>query len=357
MKNYLTSKPIRTVVYGVAGLATMLTTVRADEPEAPAPNKWNVSFSGNVLFNMSAKFKGQLVAPAAGSGSSVHPGAQNYDNGYVGRDISDDPNLSSYWGYSDASQQILSGSDVVGLNFERTTVATMPSGSSKDADASFGGEVLLRRELLQRDKYRAGLELGFSYNPVSVHQGYNFTADGQRTSYTYNMVAPIDSTFFPPPGYEGPFNGIGPLINPTEIVGATTILPNAVAVTGSRSIDADIFGFRFGPYFELPLSRKFSAAVSAGVMLAVISDDVKWTQTLTTSASTTTASVSESSSGLIAGGYVGLDANYRLSERWSVVAGARFQGLGTYEHSVGAGKMQLDLGSAFSVNLGIGWNF
>lgn len=363
MKNYLTSNQCRAVLCGVAGLATLLTNVQAAESGEPTESKWKVSVSANAMFNLSAKFKGHpgLATPTS---PNAQPGAENYDNGFAGLDISGDPNFSSYWGYSDASQQIVSGPDVTGLTFERTTLVGGSSGSSsKDADVSFGGEVLLRRELFKRENLRGGLEFGFSYNPVSVSSSSSYTADGERTSYTYNMAAPIDSTFFPPPGYQGSSSGIGPLINPTPIVGPTTSIPGAVLVTGSRNVDADIFGFRVGPYLELPVTKKFSAAISAGVMVAVIADDVSWTENFSVNTSTTTgflnstSSASESSTGVVAGGYVGLDAGYEFTKNWSVVAGARFQSLGSYQHSLGAGKMELDLGSAFSVNVGIGWSF
>src|ERR1043165_3181297 len=132
MKNYLTSNQCRAILCGAVGLATLLTTARAADSGEQYESKWKVSVSANAMFNLSAKFKGH-PALATPSGPNDHPGAANYDNGYVGRDVSDDPNFSSYWGYSDASQQIHSGTDVIGLNYERTTLlGGSSSSSSKD---------------------------------------------------------------------------------------------------------------------------------------------------------------------------------------------------------------------------------
>ena len=69
------------------------------------------------------------------------------------------------------------------------------------------------------------------------------------------------------------------------------------------------------------------------------------------------SSVSGTSWGVTAGFYAGVDLNYQLSRRWAVVAGAKFLDAGTYTHELGQGQMNLDLGKAFSFNLGAGFSF
>ena len=52
--------------------------------------------------------------------------------------------------------------------------------------------------------------------------------------------------------------------------GASALVPNAVLVSGKRAADANIFGFRVGPYLEVPIMKNLSAQVSAGGLLAVL---------------------------------------------------------------------------------------
>jgi len=362
MKNHSTNHQCRALLCGISSLATLLSAMPATRADEPATSKWRASFSGNSLFNVSANFKGHPATPTL-AGPNNMPGAENYDNGYVGRDISNDPDYSTYWGYTQSGQPIYSGSGIIGLNFERTTAAAGLSSPDKDASVSFGGELALRRDLAQRGNLRLGLEFGFSYNPVGIHDLAGYTTDGQRSGYTYNLPGPVDSALFPPPGYQGPYNGLGLIINPTAIPGATTVASDAVLVTGSRKVDADIFGFRLGPYLEFALSDKFHAALSVGGMAAIVQDDVRWSENLSVSTATMSgywtgsSSASDSSSGVVGGVYAGLGLGYRLTDKLGITAGARFQSLCTYGHNFGAGEMELDFGSAVTAHVGISWNF
>jgi hypothetical protein len=289
------------------------------------------------------------------------PGAVNYDNGYVGLDISGDPNYSTYWGYNQASQQILSGGNVVGLNYQKTTVPTGIGSPSADADPAPGAEITLRRQLTEWGPARFGLELGADYNHAEVNDSSSYSAAAKQTAYSYAFPVPVAPGLFPPPGYQGPFNGAGLNINPTATTGGSISVPNAVSISGKRDVTADLFGFRFGPYVELPVTKRFSASLSAGVLVALVYDSVTWSENLSVNTGSVvwsgSSSVSGDSVGVTAGVYVGGDLSYKLSKDWSVIGGVKFQDAGTYTHDIGAGKMDLNLGHAISANLGIGYSF
>jgi hypothetical protein len=326
------------------------------------PSNWQVRVSANTMFNVSASLKGHPGSPLLSS-SHDQPGAANYDNGYVGRDVSGDPNFSSYWGYSQSSQQIISGGNVVGVNYERTTPLPNAGSPSKDADPSPGGEITLRRQIAKWGKARSGLELGASYNYVNLKDASAYSTAGQRVGYSYNLPYPVDASLFPPAGYQGPFNGLGVILNPTPTLGQTTVVPNTVSVSGSREVDADIFGFRLGPYLELPISKRFSASISAGALLTVVSDRATWSENLTVNTATVNgywigqSSVADDSCDVTAGFYAGADLGYLLSKNWALFGGVRFQDAGTFTHHLGQGQMDLNLGQTVSVNFGIGFNF
>ena len=359
MKTFLITLQCRRILCCAVGLSASVLSARADDDTASA---WQVRVSANTLFNVSARFKGHPGLPLLTS-SHDQPGAANYDNGYVGRDISGDPNLSTYWGYNQSSQQIISGGNVTGLNYQRTTPLAGQSSPSMDADPSVGGEITLRRQLGKWHELRYGLELGASYNHVDLKDNSSYMTTGQRTGYSYGLAAPINAGLFPPAGYQGPHNGLGPVINPTPTAGSSSAVPNAVLVSGSREVNADIFGFRFGPYFELPITKKLSTSVSAGGAVALVHDHVSWTEQLAVNTATDNgywtgqSSVSGDSVGATAGFYAGADLNYLLSKGWTLFGGIRFQDAGTYSHHIGQGQVDLNLGQTFTVDLGVGYSF
>jgi outer membrane scaffolding protein for murein synthesis (MipA/OmpV family) len=60
---------------------------------------------------------------------------------------------------------------------------------------------------------------------------------------------------------------------------------------------------------------------------------------------------------LLWGGYVGLDADYKISEHWGVSGGVQFQDLGNYNHSFGGREVNLDLSRSLFFLVGISYNF
>jgi len=187
--------------------------------------------------------------------------------------------------------------------------------------------------------------------------------DGQRTDYTHGLAAAMPAGLFPPAGYQGPYSGLGPNLNPTPTAGQTTTSVGAVLASGSREVDADIFGFRFGPYLELPITRRFSVSASAGLALALVHDQVWWTEQLAVNTAnvnhywTGQSSVAGDSLGVTAGFYLGAGVNYYLSPKLRLFGGGRFQDAGTYRHEIGQGEMNLDLRQAFNLELGLGYSF
>lgn len=359
MKTFLTTSQCRAILCCAAGLSASVLPALADDDAA---SSWQVRASANTLFNVSASFKGHPASPLLTSGHD-QPGAANYDNGYVGRDVSGDPNLSTYWGYNQSRQQIISGGNVTGLNYERTTPLAGQSSPRMDADPSAGVDITLRRQLGKWHEVRYGLELGASFNQAHLKDDSSYLTAGQRTGYSYGMLAPIDAGLFPPAGYQGPYNGLGPIINPTPTAGQSSMVPGAVQVSGSREVNADIFGFRFGPYLELPITKKLSASVSAGGAVALVHDHVSWSEQLAVNSATVNgywtgqSSASGDSVGVTAGFYAGADLNYLLSKNWTLFAGARFQDAGTYSHHIGQGQVDLNLGQTVSLEMGVGYSF
>ena len=330
---------------------------------ADSNGNYRVSFSLGAAFNISAKFSGHPGALNLQSSQS-QAGAANFDNGFVGADVSGDPNLTTFWGYSRVNQPVADGNgNVIGLNYERTTVAADSMSPKIDADPSLAGEILLRRSISTSGGRTIGVELGVSYMSLSLHDDSAYTVDGQRTGYSFALPSPVNAELFPPPGYQGPFNGLGLNLNQSQTTGQTVAAPAAIAVSGSRRIDADVFGFRLGPYWEIQFDETLAASFSAGAVVAFINDSVTWSESISVNTATDNgywtgqSSASGSRSGVAYGYYVGADVNWSLNERWSVVGGCRVQDLGTYTHGIGLGQMQLSLRRSIFVSLGVGYSF
>jgi hypothetical protein len=315
-----------------------------------------------AAFNVSAKFHGQpggqnFQNPQGQSGTTY------FDNGYVGPDVSGDASLTTFWGYNRADQPIIAGGNVIGINYERTTVAPDSTSPRLDADPSPSGEILVRRRIANSGWVTFGVEFGVSYTRFDLDDNSPYSTDGQRTSYSFSLPSPVDADLFPPIGYQGPFNGLGPNLSLGQTTGQTLTVPDAVAVSGTRRVEVDIFGFRLGPYLEFPFNDRFAASMSGGAVVALISDQVTWNGNVSVNSATDNGywsgqtSAKGSHCGAAYGYFVSADVSYSVSEDWSTVAGCRLQGLSTYKHKIGEGEMRLDLGQSFIVSLAVRYSF
>lgn len=324
--------------------------------------KHSVSLSVGAAFNVSAKFRGHPGTPNM-QNPQGQSGTTYFDNGYVGPDVSGDASLTTFWGYNRADQPMIASGNVIGLNYERTTVTPGSTSPRLDADPSLSGEILVRRRIANSGCVTFGVEFGASYTRFDLDDNSPYSTDGQRTGYSFSLPSPVDADLFPPAGYQGPFNGLGPNLSLGQTTGQTTTVPGAVAVSGTRRVEADIFGFRLGPYLEFPFNEKFAASISGGAVVALIADRVTWNENVSVNAATDNGywtgqtSARGSRCGAAYGYFVSADVSFSMSEHWSTVAACRLQGLGTYKHKIGEGEMRLDLSQSFIASLAVRYSF
>lgn len=331
-------------------------------PGADSGGNYHVSFSAGAAFNISAQFRGHPGVLNL-QNSQGQSGATFFDNGYVGPDVSGDPSLTTFWGYNQVEQRTISGGNVVGINYARTTLSPEATSPSIDADPSPSGEIVVRRQFACSSRVTFGVEFAASYTRLDLDDNSPYAADGQRTGYSFGLPGPVDADLFPPAGYQGPFNGLGPVLNLGQSASPATIVPGAVAVTGTRQLEADVFGFRLGPYLEFEFGDKFAASFSAGGVMALINDRVTWSESVSVNSATDSGywtgqvSARGSECGVEYGYYVGADVGYLINHHWSVIAGCQLQGLSTYKHQIGQGELRLDLSRSLIVNLGVRYRF
>jgi hypothetical protein len=311
------------------------------EPSSPESsanlNRFGLSF--RMGFNVKTRFNdvGPVSKPAART--NLDGDKYNYDNGYVYPDLGT-PNsgLTHYWGYDSSSQ--LPGNGTILMH--RTALEQTSSGG-RGQDALPGFELSYNRELGRNGHFRWGLEAALNYMNVSVSD--NQPIASRTITDAYALTVPENQ--LPPAGYEGRKNTPGVVINASP---QSSTLSSAASGFQQSKFNADIFGFRFGPYVEMPLGRGFSAALSGGLALAEINSDFSYTVTGSPSGS-------GSHSDLLAGVYAGGTVSYAMTQSTSLVGGIQYQDLGRYTHTINRKEAAMDLSNSFFVTLGLSYSF
>jgi hypothetical protein len=203
--------------------------------------------------------------------SPVLPGgAGNFANGFVLGSVSTNSPNTWNWGYDGSTPPHMpGGSAITGTDLNLYRYDQQPRVGSVDAGSgsTFGGELragfeALRFEVFGRD-IRFGLEAGYSFASLSVNGSGSVTGAGSYTTGTYSLIGPGGQVIQAPQApYAGTFNGPGPLI-PLAPTSLNTIQGVGTSVA-EFSLDADLHTLKFGPYFELPLSRRWVVGLSFG---------------------------------------------------------------------------------------------
>jgi hypothetical protein len=321
----------------------------------PTLNRIGVSYLMGVNISVDFRHLGglQLSDPGPATGATVN---RFYDNGYNRVDISGNSGGQTwYWGYSspNSAQQ-----NVLALQSDSTPDAAH-SGMYQNHPQS-GVELNYSRELTRGEKWRMGVEGAFGYMFLSFHDTKTVNYDVIRTSdsYVLNGVIP------PEPPYNGTFEGPGAVISSEPSGRGETRLSGAATIMGDRRLNANIFMLHLGPYFEIPLSRKFSVTVDGGLTLAYAQSTFSFEETVLISDPFYGINLnsgprygSGSQTDFLVGGYAGANLSYALSERISLVGGAMFQSTGrTFNDREGKSSM-LDLGRSVIFKIGATYSF
>jgi hypothetical protein len=335
----------------------------SDEPR----NRIGISY--RMGLNIHADFK-KLGGVAATSNPNSHtdPAHTNttirtYDSGsYVGTDITGNDhgpgfeNTTWYWGYA-------SGGSVQGNSMVLSSSSSPANGVSKDNtdDPQHGVEITYDHEFFRKNKWRFGLESAFGYTRISISDSHTLTAFVNRITDTYTIPGGV---IVPPPGYNGSYEGPGPVIGADPSGHTQTMTTQAGdTIEGSRSLDSNVFSFRLGPYVEYPLSERFSLLFSGGLYLVVGDSHFEFREKVTIVDPVTGIATIENHSGsssqtdFLVGGYVGMNVMYSLTKNVDLFVGAQLQSAGrSVTHSSGK-EAVLDMGKSVVVSIGASYSF
>jgi len=346
----------RSVLTSAVLLAIMPLIGRADEACCAAGHDADsFSFSARLGFNISSRFKNPGHIDFSNNRTTPDGLKYNYDDGYVLQDFSGNAGGYTYnWGFDHASQVSPAATPNNNLALSRTTSADAMSSPWKDADVSVGGELVYRHEfgvIPKLHNLRWGIEAAGNYLNVSTDDHATFTGHVTRQTDTY--VPYPDATITDP--RQGTVMGPGTLLNDTPISSTTGSAP--AAMSGTRKIDTDIWGFRLGPYFELPVAKNLNLSLSGGFAGAMLDVGASWHETLSVGTSQFAFSGSGRDHDWRFGGYVAGTAEWEFKPHWTLNGGVQFQSLADYDHNISGRRVQIDLSNTIFVTLGLGYHF
>jgi len=307
-----------------------------------------LTFSARFGFNISAKFKS--YTPPAPVRLTPDGTRYNYDDGYMLTDQSGNFGGQTWnWGYDNSVGQI-SGNTIL---LSRSTPVGNAGDGSLNADPSFGGELTYNRMLWAKGDFRFGIEAAVNYLSVGVSETATYTPTVNRMTDAYPFTpgtTPPSAT--PASPYQGSYNGPGFTIGDSPVSSTTVLVPGTL-VSDTRRFDSDIWGFRLGPYVEMPLGEKFNVAVSGGLAVGILDNTISWSQT---SGGTTSSATTHESSTMV-GAYIGANVRWLFSEHWSAAAGVQWQDIGTYHANAAGRQAELDLSSSVFVLFGVSYSW
>lgn len=351
----------RTLTLVVAICCPLPGVLGAAEPELPPRQTDQLNrfgFDARFGYNIRARFKDLgRVSLAPNTRTTPDGDSYNYNDGYVLQDVSGNfGGQTWYWGYDGPGQ--ISGDTVL---MHRTTPAgnSAPPFGVEKGDANPGAEFTYNRELGRREdgKLSYGIEVAANYLNVDLDDRSSFAAGTMRTTDAYSFTPGTTPPLTPPP-YQGSFNGPGFAVGGTPTSSSTVPLSGGAMVKGYRQFEADVWGFRLGPYADIPLVTNLDLSLSAGAAVGLVSASASWNETIFIGGSqAATSRGSGHDLDVVWGGYASAKLACHLSQRWRVEAGVQFQSLGVYDKALGGRKVELDLSRSVFGVVGASYSF
>ena len=304
--------------------------------------RFNLSYV--AAFNISANFSGVGGYLPPGNG---RPGF--YNDGFVGTDSTGNAGgYTTYWGYNNASQ--ISGGDVL---MHRSVSSSVSTGDQYPGLQN-GVELSYDQPLGGGKHWHWGLEGAVNWIGIGISDSHSMSGSVVTTTDGYSLNGSIP----PVAPYTGTVQGPGPLLQSTPNSSSVVTVLNTAQITGNQKIDANLVGFRLGPYLELPVCKYFAFEFSGGLSFGLISSDFQYNESVAISGlPTQTYEGNGHDTGGLVGGYVRGQANVRLTHNLSLIGGVEFNDLGTFDQTVGRETAHLNLSQSIYVNAGVRVSF
>ena len=321
-------------------------------------NGWSLAPSVGLNIRTTFKSLGGFTTQTA-VGAAIGGVDHNYDDGFNRVDSRAVPGGQTWnWGFSNVSQT--PGDGTVRMNSSSSAAdLTSQSGS----DYKLGLEVRYRRQIGVLENLRWGIEGVFSWHDLSAEENHSLAGTVTRITDTYSL----NNNPIPAP-FTGTAGGPGPLIS--DIPARTpTVIPSGAVVTGQSKLDAALFAIKLGPQVEWrpsPASR-WGLTLNAGLAAAIVNSEFTFSESVTIPSmgpglqpgvsATQTRAGSGSTAEVLLGGYAGLSASYKFTDRLSLIGAGQYQNLGTFSQTVAGKKAEIELGNTILLSLGLRYSF
>lgn len=293
--------------------------------------------SGSASFNYKANFRSRPVPQARRSnpGAAAAGADHFYDDGYNRVDSSDNAwDQTSYWGYESAAQDNGSG---ITMNSAQSSIDSQRS-SERENELQPGVEIYWQQNLSSGERWNYGVRAALWWQRIEIDHraAYNTTITTLSDTYSYDGIPP-----------SAPFNGSfgGPNFLLSDIPTRSTSAAAGPSILASRSLDADLFGFDFGPTLSLTLTRRLQLTTSAGGTIAFIDSDFSYNDG-------GLASGSDTQTDWLPGFYASTDLQYLIGERWGIFAGAAYNWLDNFDQHSGGRSAELQFDGSYTVRSG-----
>jgi hypothetical protein len=293
----------------------------------------------NARFNRIGNLNSASAGPATGGGVN-----RTYTDGFVNVDSSGNAGGQTWnWGYQNPSQA--KGNMAFIVSSTANGDLNQNDGPHAGFDLAFG------RRLGPVLGGQWGLQAAFDFTAISIHDHQPLAGAGTLVSDAFQLGAVIP----PQAPYSGSFNGPGPLLGdaPTRTTASTSVM-----ITGQRTLEAQIYVLRAGPYYEYFFGKRWSGRLGGGLVLAVADTKYSFNETIAFG-NGLVANNAGSSSGaeLRAGGYLEGKLLFAVTPDTSLFAGAQYENLGTFSRTAGSEQARLDMGRAVYVLFGFQLSF
>ena len=294
--------------------------------------------SAGASFNYKSKFRSAAaVQPRATDPGTTAAGTDHfYDDGYNRVDSSGNAGgLTTYWGYQNASQD---KGGRIDMNSAQTTInANESSGSQEDVQPGF--EIYWQHDFTENECWNFGLRAALRWQQIELdnHAFSGTTIETISDTYTYVGI---------PPG--APFNGSfgGPNFLLSDSLTRSIASAAGPSILTSRTLDANLFGFDFGPTLSLNITKKLSAVLSTGGTVA-------WMRSEFSYRDGALASGSDTEEEFLLGAYVGADLQYQIGEHWGIFCGAAYTKLQDLDQHVDGRSAELQFGNIYTMRIGL----
>ncbi len=315
------------VLFGTLG------ALRAEDDAWSDNNR--VSLGYRMGFNMPLKLK-NVGMPAFANNPSAN--GKSYTDGFVGTDNTGNVGgLTTYWGYNSGTQVTAGNSSLVLHNSSSGAV-----GPDVDESPYNGMEITFDHEFGRHPSWRWGVEGAFNWMDFSAHQR-SVAPAGVLGADSYSLGYTPPSAPYTGPYASGPFS---PLLG-------TTATP--VPVTVDSTFAANFYGFRLGPYLDLPLNKHLLLTFSAGLAVTIVDAQFSYIESNPMEGVTSAANASDVN--VLAGGYVSALATLKLSPSVNVFAGMQFESSDSYQITAGTKRAEIDLSQALYFSAGLSFSF